>query len=101
MDTQEEIEQCKQRLVAIDNKTIALSEEFERYKKAAYKSLSDTSYEGESRVMLALLPILDDLERAMKAVEYSTDIEATKQGVNLIYNKMKSILSSFGLEEMK
>ena len=49
----------------------------------------------------ALLPILDDLERAIKSNDESTDIEAVKEGINLVSQKLSGILIAKGLKPME
>jgi molecular chaperone GrpE len=47
-----------------------------------------------------LLPVLDDFERGLQAMEVSTDVASVKTGVDLVYNKFKGILSNKGLQPM-
>jgi molecular chaperone GrpE len=50
---------------------------------------------------VSLLPVLDDFERAVKAMETAQDVSAVKEGVTLVQSKLKNILSQKGLKEME
>jgi molecular chaperone GrpE len=52
-------------------------------------------------IFLAFLPVIDDLERALKSIEEAKDNKSVKEGINLIYSKIKNITSSKGLVEME
>lgn len=51
--------------------------------------------------MKAILPVIDDVERAMQAIESSTDIAALKEGLNLIYSKFRAYLEQNGVKEIE
>jgi molecular chaperone GrpE len=55
---------------------------------------------GES-VMMSILPVVDDFERAMQSIEQGMDFEATKEGILLIYNKFKEFNKQNGIAEIK
>ena len=50
--------------------------------------------------MKAILPVIDDFERGLAAIDESKDLEAVKEGMNLIYNKFKSYLEQNGVKEI-
>jgi molecular chaperone GrpE len=52
-------------------------------------------------VIVALLPVLDDFDRALKAMGTTSDVNAIKEGVALVQHKLKNILSQKGLKEME
>ncbi len=81
-------------------KYIRLYSDFENYKKRAVKERSEIIQMGGSEVMKTILPVLDDLERATKAMDDTNDIVAAKEGVLLIASKLKTSLQQRGLEEM-
>jgi molecular chaperone GrpE len=51
-------------------------------------------------VMVSFLPVMDDVERAMSAIEISDNLETTKEGITLIYNKFKDFTKQNGVVEM-
>jgi molecular chaperone GrpE len=56
---------------------------------------------GGEACMKAILPVIDDFERALQAVDNSNDIDALKEGVGLIYNKFRTYLDQNGVKEME
>ncbi len=72
-------------------------ENFRRRKAAEHLDLINTASE---KIILELLPVLDDCERALKALGDSNDVQAAKEGTELIYNKLLNILKAKGLKEI-
>ena len=94
-------EQLSQDLASEKDKFLRLFAEFENYKRRTAKERIDLINTAGEDIFKSLLPILDDFERAIKSNAETTDIKAVNDGVNLIYNKLKSNLTSKGLQEMK
>ena len=82
------------------DKFLRLFAEFENYKKRTTKERMDLFKTAGQEVIVSLLPIMDDFDRALKEISKSTDKELFK-GVDLISNKFKETLKSKGLEEIK
>ena len=82
------------------DKYLRMYSEFENYKKRVSKERQDLTKFAGSDMLLAFLPVIDDLERAAKSIQDSTDSNAVKDGLKLIYSKIKSIAESKGLKEM-
>ena len=61
-------------------------------------NLISTASEG---LMIDLLPVMDDFERTLKAIETSTDIQSLKEGVELVFHKFQKTLSQKGLKAME
>lgn len=93
-------ENYEAKLAELNDKYLRLYSEFDNYRKRTIKEKSDIIRSAGEDVFKALLPIIDDFERAIKANELVTDSESIKQGVDLIYNKLKSACLSKGLEPM-
>ncbi len=75
--------------------------EFDNYRKRTIKEKTELILNGGSKVLEALLPILDDLERAADNIEKSDDISTLKEGVNLILGKLEKTLGVQGLKKME
>lgn len=90
-------EQLKDALANEKDKFIRLFAEFENYKKRTAKERIDLFKTANQDVLLALLPVLDDFDRAIAEISKSDDT-ALVQGVELIHEKLKSTLTSKGLE---
>jgi molecular chaperone GrpE len=82
------------------DKFLRLYAEFDNFRKRNMKERAEYIKSAETELVIALLPILDDLERAEKAFENATDIIALKEGVLLIQNKFRNILTQKGLQEI-
>lgn len=90
-------EQLTQDLAREKDKFLRLFAEFENYKKRTTKERVELFKTANQEVLLALLPVLDDFDRAMVEISKSED-ESMAKGVELIHEKFKGTLSSKGLE---
>ncbi len=84
-----------------NNKYMRLYAEFDNYKRRTVKERMELLQTAGKDVIVELLPVLDDFERATKAMETATDINAVKEGVALVQNKLKNLLTQKGLKEME
>lgn len=82
------------------DKYLRLVAEFDNYRKRTLKEKMELVATGGEDVIKSLLGVLDDIDRAMAAMETSNDIEAMKEGVTLIHHKLMETLRSKGLEEI-
>jgi molecular chaperone GrpE len=82
------------------NKYLRLYAEFDNFKRRTSKERLELLQIAGKDVIVDLLPVLDDFERAQKSIETSSDIEAVKEGVKLVHHKLKNLLNSKGLKEM-
>lgn len=95
-------EELERDIAQLNDKYLRLYSEFDNYRKRSFKERIELSKSAASDLIKALLPVLDDFERALDAMETGEDEEnAHKDGIILIYNKLKNILSQQGLELMK
>ena len=85
----------------INNKYLRLYSEFDNFRKRTQKEKIDLYKTAGEDVITAILPIIDDFERAQKAMDQSDDIQGVKDGVKLIHDKMLIILKQKGLEEVE
>nr|WP_315188186.1 nucleotide exchange factor GrpE [uncultured Flavobacterium sp.] len=93
-------EQLAQDLAKEKDKFLRLFAEFENYKKRTSKERIDLFKTANQEVLLAMLPVLDDFDRATVEINKSED-ENLKKGVELIHEKLKSTLVSKGLEQVE
>lgn len=94
-------ELLKQEINQLNDKYIRLFAEFDNYKRRTAKERLDLIGSANKETVVAMLPVLDDFERAMKSFDSATDVKALKEGVDLIYNKFKSILVSKGIKPIE
>ncbi|PQB03831.1 nucleotide exchange factor GrpE [Aureitalea marina] len=93
----EELETVKADLAAEKDRYLRLFAEFENYKRRTTKERVELFKTAGQEVMVALLPVLDDFDRALKEIERSGD-DGLFQGVELISNKLKETLRAQGLK---
>ncbi|MBU2996882.1 nucleotide exchange factor GrpE [Cellulophaga baltica] len=93
-------EQLKEDLAKEKDKFLRLFAEFENYKKRTSKERMDLFRTAGQEVIVALLPVSDDFDRALPELAKSEDKEMFK-GVELIQNKFKQVLKAKGLEEVE
>lgn len=93
-------EQLQEDLAKEKDKFLRLFAEFENYKKRTSKERIDLFKTANQEVLQAMLPVLDDFDRAWTQISNSQD-EALVKGVELIHEKLKNILTSKGLEQVE
>jgi molecular chaperone GrpE len=93
-------EQLAEDLAKEKDKYLRLFAEFENYKKRTAKERLDLFKTANQEVLQAMLPVMDDFDRAMTQIVKSED-EAIVKGVELIHEKLKNTLVSKGLEEVE
>jgi molecular chaperone GrpE len=96
-ETLSEEEQLKEELQKEKDKFLRLFAEFENYKKRTSKERIELFKTASKEVMIELLPILDDFERALTHIEEDKEAEELRKGVLLIYQKFLSTLEKKGL----
>ena len=98
---EQQIEEQSKKIVELNDKYLRLYAEFDNYRRRTLKERVELIQTASSELMLALLPVLDDFDRALDAFEKSNEMGALKEGVVLVSSKFRTILSQKGLEEMK
>lgn len=83
------------------DKYLRLSAEFDNYRKRTLREKSDILKFGSEEVLKDMLPVVDDLDRALKAIESASDINAVKDGLSLIVTKFNDFLKSKGVKEIE
>lgn len=86
------------KIAELNDKYLRLYSEFDNYRKRTIKEKSDIIRAGGEDVFKAIIPSIDDFERAMKANETVTDAAPIKEGISLIYHKLKLACTQKGLE---
>lgn len=96
-----QLAKAEEQITDLKDKYLRLFSEFDNFRKRTAKEKLDMQQTASESLMVALLPIIDDFERAIKASENATDIAAVKEGVDLVYKKMLHILQQRGLKPMQ
>lgn len=94
------VSQLKASLQEQKDKYLRLVAEFDNFRKRNSRERLELIQTANKDVIVALLEVLDDVDRATEGMENADDIEALKQGIMLIFNKLKTRLQSLGLQEM-
>lgn len=81
----------------LNDKHLRLMAEFDNYRKRMMRERADLIKNASERVVVDLLPIIDDFERSLKAMETAADVPAVTDGVNLIYQKILTLLKQQGV----
>jgi len=91
----------KEELALANDKYLRLYAEFDNFRRRTTKERIELLQTAGKEIIVSLIPVLDDFERAGKAMETSTDVNAVKEGVTLIQNKLTNILNQKGLKPME
>ncbi len=93
-------ESLEDKCAELTDKNLRLMAEFDNYRKRTLKEKTELISTAGERILVDILPLVDDFERAIKATESSNDIDAVKEGVELIYNKFLAFLQAHGVSEI-
>jgi molecular chaperone GrpE len=85
----------------LNNSYLRLNAEFDNYRKRTLREKTDLLKSGSERVLVDVISVVDDFERALENISKTEDIEAVKEGVELIYNKFASFLTKHGVKEIE
>lgn len=92
-----ELDEKQKEVDELKDKHLRLSAEFDNYRKRTLKEKAELIKNGAEKTLTAILPILDDFERALKNLEVSEETKAMYEGVELIFNKFNKVLNQEGL----
>lgn len=95
----DELTTVKEELKQLKDSYLRKVAEFENYKKRTLKEKTELILNGSEKTVIAILPVLDDFERAM--ADKSDDPKVIKEGMQLIFNKFNKILKSIGVEKIE
>ncbi|GAB4013563.1 nucleotide exchange factor GrpE [Spirosoma migulaei] len=87
-------------LAELKDKYLRLYADFENFRRRTAKEKLDLISNANEGVLKALIPVVDDFERAMQSIESTNDVAALKEGVSLIYTKLFKTLEGKGLKPM-
>ena len=96
----DEQEKLQQELAESKDKYLRLAAEFDNFKRRTAKERMEQMMTAGKDVIMALIPVLDDFDRAEKALAESTDVKALKDGLEMVFGKLRTTLQQRGLEKM-
>ena len=100
-DEQSVVEKLQEALEDQKDKYLRLSAEFDNYRKRTLKEKSELILNGGEKSISSILPVIDDFERAIKSMETAEDVNAVKEGVELIYDKLMKTLEKNGVKAIE
>ena len=95
-----EIEELKTKIDELNDRYLRQAAEFENYKRRSAKERMELIQTAGKEVITGLLDVLDDSERAQKVMESSGDVAQIKEGISLVFAKLRNSLLSKGLKPM-
>lgn len=98
---EKELEAAQKTIEEQQDKYLRLSAEFDNYRKRTMKEKAELIKNGGEKAINAVLPILDDMERALQNAQKSEDIQAVCKGIELISQKFQKVLAQEGLEKIE
>ncbi|MDP9047830.1 MAG: nucleotide exchange factor GrpE [Bacteroidota bacterium] len=94
-------DKLKEELKLANDKYLRLYAEFDNFRRRTIKEREEARKMEGKDLIVALLPVLDDFDRALRSMQTATDIIPVKEGVELVQQKLKNILTQKGLKEME
>jgi molecular chaperone GrpE len=95
-----EVSVVEEKLAEMQDRYMRLSAEFDNYRKRTLREKMDLSkYAGED-LLLSIIPLMDDFERALKHIDTNSDCAALRDGINIIYGKFSDFLKQNGVKEI-
>lgn len=85
----------------VNDQYLRLMAEFDNYRKRMMRDRSDLIKSASERVVVDLLPIVDNFERSLKSMETSETVQPVMEGVNLIYQQLLTLLKQQGVKEIE
>ena len=97
VEEKDELTLALEKAVEMSDKYLRLQAEFDNYRKRTLKEKMDLTKSAGQGIIKDILPVMDDFERAMTTLEAAEDIEAVKEGIELIFSKFASFLKQEGV----
>jgi molecular chaperone GrpE len=92
---------AEEKLAEMQDRYLRLSAEFDNYRKRTLREKMELTKHAGENILISIIPVLDDFERALKLMESASDCVAMKSGIDLIYNKFSDFLTQHGLKEIE
>jgi len=96
-----EVRVVEEKLAEMQDKYIRLSAEFDNYRKRTLREKIDLSKYAEENLLLKIIPLMDDFERALLHIDSTENMIPVKNGIELIYNKFGEFLRQSGIKEIE
>jgi molecular chaperone GrpE len=97
LSVEEQLEAAKKEREELNDKLLRKIAEFDNYRKRTLKEKTELILNGGEKTIVSILPVIDDLERALKNMQNADNVAAVLEGVELIYKKFMDILGKQGV----
>lgn len=97
LTVEEQLEAAKKEIEELNDKLLRKIAEFDNYRKRTLKEKTELILNGGEKTIVSILPVIDDMERALKNMQNADNVAAVLEGVELIYKKFMDILSKQGV----
>lgn len=101
MSVEDKLAAAETKVAELQDKYLRQVAEFDNYRKRTIKEKAELILNGAEKTITAILPILDDIERALKNMDKMEDVAAVKEGVDLIFQKFVKILGEQGVKKIE
>lgn len=101
MSVEDKLAAAETKVAELQDKYLRQVAEFDNYRKRTIKEKAELILNGAEKTITAILPILDDMERALKNMDKMKDVAAVKEGVDLIFQKFVKILGEQGVKKIE
>lgn len=95
---EEQLEKAKEEIADLNDKLLRKIAEFDNYRKRTLKEKTELILNGGEKIIVSILPVLDDMERAIKNMQNTDDVKALLEGMELIQKKFLDILGKQGVK---
>lgn len=98
---EEQLEKAESEILDLKDKHIRLQAEFDNYRKRTLKERMELLKTASESLLVGILPVIDDFDRAVQTLNAIDDESPAKEGVKLIYNKFQEFLKQNGVKEIE
>lgn len=95
------LEELQAKYDKLNDTYLRLRAEFDNYRRHSLAEKAELVKNGGEKVLVNILPVIDDFERGLNALEQASDPESVKEGIELVYNKLISFLKQNGVQEIQ
>lgn len=94
------LQKAQEELESLKDKYLRTVAEFDNYRKRSLKEKTELVLNGGEKTITAILPVLDDMERAVANADKADSVKAVEEGWELIFKKLRSILEGLGVKKI-
>ena len=97
----DKIAELEKQIEGMNDKYLRLSAEFDNYRRRTLKEKMELTKTAGESILISVLPVIDDFERAINSMEQGLEENAVRDGIQLIYSKFKDFLNQNGIKEIE